>query len=140
MLSVAAIWSFATTYGHKRSPGLAWEALTSSERTALFLRLRGHQKSIFIGCNRAECVDLASSLIGVFERVGWSVAFGDAEDYEAVGIKIVSCSDEGAKLWDTINTKTLLQPVLVSCSSQSASSERTMLIIGAKPPHAATVN
>jgi hypothetical protein len=141
MLSVAAIWSFATTYRQKRLPGPAWEMLTSTERTALFLRLRGHQKkSIFIGCDRAECVDLASSLIEVFKRVGWSAVSGDAEDYEAVGVKIVSCLDEGAELWDAINTKTSLHPVLVSCPSQSPSSGRTMLVIGAKPLHEAAAN
>ena len=85
-------------------------------------------------------MDLASSLIEVFERVGWSVVSGDAEDYEAVGIKIVSCMDEGVELWDTINTKTSLHPVLVSCPSQSPSSEPTMLVIGAKPPHEAAAN
>ena len=141
MLSVAAIWSFATTYGQKRLPGPAWETLTSTERTALFLWLRGQQKkSIFIGCNRPTCGDLASSLIEVFERAGWSAVSGDAEDYAAVGIKIVSCLDEGAELWDTINTKTSLHPVLVSCPSQSPSSERTMLVIGAKPPYEAAAN
>jgi hypothetical protein len=134
ILSIAAIWSFAATHGHKQAMGLRWPALTSAKWTRLFVQLRGLQKhSIFIGCDRADCTELATSLIQMFERVGWSVGFGDAEDYSAGGIVIDSCLDEGAELWDMIKAKTSLHPVLV-CSSHSTSPQRTKLVIGIRSP------
>jgi hypothetical protein len=136
ILSVGAVWSFAEIHGQKQSPGPAWEALTSVERTALFVHLRDRKKdSIFIGCNRAECEKLATGFVEVFERIGWSVDFGvDAAESE-IGIKIGSCSDEALELWHIVNTKTSLQPVQ-GCSAYSTSPKHIILVIGTKPTHA----
>lgn len=136
VLPLALSHRFERSSGSPVSERQDWPPLTSLERSRLFVQLREHEKrAVRVVCNMAICSDLATSLIAVFRRSGWSVLGGHEgrEDDGVIGVVVLSGSDGARQLWDAIDATTSLHPQFVAPGSLVPASS-IVLVIGTKPP------
>jgi hypothetical protein len=126
----------ASTHPALTTPGpedrWTWVALTDHESEEIYSRLRDRKsRPVFIGCNRAECMPLASSLDQLFRRLGWPRNIADP-GIAGIGLTglMISPNDETAlALKEALQATTRLRPDV----GGNGAADAVWIMIGAKP-------